>query len=140
MSGRFYITTPIYYVNDAPHVGSSYTTVIADAIARWHRLLGEEVRLLTGTDEHGLKMQRAAELKGVHPREMADSTSQRLRDTWDSLDIIYDDYIRTTEERHRRAVTSMIQQIYDNGDIELGSYDGQYCVSCEGYYAETELV
>ncbi|HUR77520.1 MAG TPA: methionine--tRNA ligase [Acidimicrobiales bacterium] len=137
--GRFYITTPIYYVNDAPHVGSSYTTVIADALARWHRLLGEEVRLLTGTDEHGLKMQRAAEQQGVHPREMADATSRRFRDTWDALDIQYDDFIRTTEERHRRAVTSLIQQIYDNGDIELGSYDGLYCVSCEGYYAETEL-
>jgi methionyl-tRNA synthetase len=140
MPGRFYITTPIYYVNDAPHVGSSYTTIIADAIARWHRLLGEEVRFLTGTDEHGLKIQRAAELKGVHPREMADQTSKRFRETWAELDVQYDDFIRTTEERHRRAVTSMIQQIYDNGDIELGTYDGLYCVSCEGYYAESELV
>ena len=137
---RFYLTTPIYYVNDAPHVGSSYTTIIGDALCRWHRLLGDEVRFLTGTDEHGLKIQRAAEAKGVDPRELADSTSRRFRETWAELDVRYDDFIRTTEERHRRAVTSLIQAIYDNGDIELGTYDGLYCVACEGYYAETELV
>jgi len=137
--GRFYVTTPIYYVNDAPHVGSSYTTVIGDALCRWHRLLGDDVRFLTGTDEHGLKIQRAAEAKNVDPRELADSTSRRFVETWRELDIRYDDFIRTTEERHRRAVTSMIQAIYDNGDIELGTYDGLYCVACEGYYAETEL-
>ena len=92
---RFYVTTPIYYVNDVPHVGHAYTTVIADALARWHRLLGDDVFFLTGTDEHGLKVQRAAEANGLTPQEQADRTSERYRQAWSALDITYDDFIRT---------------------------------------------
>src|ERR671920_1211476 len=100
-AGRpYYITTPIYYVNDAPHIGHAYTTVAADAVARWHRLAGDDVFFLTGTDEHGLKIQRAAEANDLTPKEMADRTSERFRQTWAEIDISYDDFIRTTEPRH----------------------------------------
>ena len=137
---RFYVTTPIYYVNDAPHIGHAYTTVIADAVARWHRLAGDDVFFLTGTDEHGLKVARAAEANGLSPREQADRTSERFREAWKLLDIDYDEFIRTTEPRHYAAVQELLQRIYDRGDIELETYEGPYCVSCEGYYAEGELV
>jgi methionyl-tRNA synthetase len=137
---RFYATTPIYYVNDAPHIGHAYTTVIGDAVCRWHRLLGDDVLFLTGTDEYGLKNQQAAEAQGVNPQELADRNSQRFRDAWDLLDIDYDDYIRTTQDRHRVAVQKFLQAVYDNGDIEKDTYEGLYCVSCEAYYTEDELV
>jgi methionyl-tRNA synthetase len=137
---RIFVSTPIYYVNDAPHIGHAYTTVTADAISRWHRLLGEDVFFLTGTDEHGLKIQRAAEANGLTPRDQADRTSERFLETWKLLDIAYDDFIRTTEPRHYRAVQALLQRIYDNGHIEPATYEGLYCVSCEGYYAESDLV
>jgi methionyl-tRNA synthetase len=137
---HFYVTTPIYYVNDAPHIGHAYTTVTADALARWHRLLGDEVYFLTGTDEHGLKVQRAAEAKGLTPRDHADRTSGRYRQVWASLDISNDDFIRTTEPRHYRATERLMQAAYDNGWIELRPYAGWYCVSCEAYYTEADLV
>jgi methionyl-tRNA synthetase len=137
---RFYVTTPIYYVNDAPHVGHAYPTVIADALARWHRLLGDDTYFLTGTDEHGLKVAQSADEAGISPIEQADRNSERFRSTWDELDISYDDFIRTTEPRHHAAVQSMLQRIKDNGDIELDTYEGPYCVSCEAYYQESELV
>jgi len=138
--GRFYVTTPIYYVNDAPHVGHAYTTVIADALARWHRLLGDDVFFLTGTDEHGLKVAQSAAASGLSPQQQADLNSARFRDAWRELDISYDDFIRTTEPRHHAAVQVMLSRIKDNGDIELGTYEGPYCVACEAYYAESELV
>jgi methionyl-tRNA synthetase len=137
---RFYLTTPIYYVNDAPHIGHAYTTVTADAVARWHRLLGDDVFFLTGTDEHGLKVQRAAEANGVTPREWADQTVERFRDAWKLLDITNDDFIRTTEPRHYRAVERLLQACHEAGDIYLGTYEGLYCVSCEAYYTEADLV
>jgi methionyl-tRNA synthetase len=137
---RFYVTTPIYYVNDVPHIGHAYTTVTADAVARWHRLLGDDVFFLTGTDEHGLKVQRAAEAHGIGPQEQADSTSERFREAWQLLDVSYDDFIRTTEPRHHLAVQELLQRVYDNGWIRKGSYAGLYCVSCEAYYAESDLV
>src|SRR6202011_4471769 len=136
---RFYVTTPIYYVNDVPHIGHAYTTITADALARWHRLLGEEVWFLTGTDEHGLKVQRAAEANGLTAREHADRTSERFKEAWRLLDISYDDFIRTTEPRHYQAVQKLLSAVYDNGYIELGTYEGLYCVSCEAYYTEAEL-
>jgi methionyl-tRNA synthetase len=123
-----------------PHIGHAYTTVIADAVSRWHRLLGDDVFFLTGTDEHGLKIQRAAEARGLSPQEMADRTSERFKETWQLLDIAYDDFIRTTEPRHHRAVQQLLQAVYDNGDIELGTYEGLYCVSCEAYYVEADLI
>ena len=137
---RFYVTTPIYYVNDAPHIGHAYTTVAADAMARWHRLIGDDVFFLTGTDEHGLKVLRAAEANGLSAREHADRTSERFVEAWKLLEITYDDFIRTTEPRHYKAVQELLQRVYDNGFIELGRYEGLYCVSCEGYYAESDLV
>jgi methionyl-tRNA synthetase len=138
--GRFYVTTPIYYVNDAPHIGHAYTTVTADALARWHRLIGDDVYFLTGTDEHGLKIQRAAEANGVTPTEWADRTVERFRDAWKLLAISNDDFIRTTEPRHYRAVQELLQRVHDNGYIHKGTYEGLYCVACEAYYTPEELV
>jgi methionyl-tRNA synthetase len=136
---RFYVTTPIYYVNDVPHIGHAYTTVTADALARWHRLLGDETWFLTGTDEHGLKVQRAAEGAGRTPKEHADRTSARFREAWELLDISFDDYIRTTEPRHHHSVQAFLQKVYDNGWIYKDTYEGLYCVACEAYYTEADL-
>jgi methionyl-tRNA synthetase len=137
---RFYVTTPIYYVNDVPHIGHAYTTVTADALARWHRLLGEDVFFLTGTDEHGLKVQRSAEANGISPLEQADRTSARFREVWDLLGISYDDFIRTTEPRHATAVQAFMEAIRANGWIRKGTYAGLYCVACEAYYTEDDLI
>ena len=140
MATPFYVTTPIYYVNDAPHIGHAYTTVAADVLARWRRLWGDDVVFLTGTDEHGLKVQRAAEERGVSPQEWADRTSERFREAWAALDITNTDFIRTTEPRHYEAVAQFLQRVHDNGYIELDTYEGLYCVHCEAYYAEDELI
>jgi len=138
--GRFYVTTPIYYVNGAPHIGTAYTTITVDALARWHRLLGEDVIFLTGSDEHGLKVQRAAEANGITAQEQADRTSEAFKRTWRELDIAYDDFIRTTEPRHHRAVQAFLSRVYENGHVYKGRYEGLYCVACEAYYTEDELV
>jgi len=135
---RYYLTTPIYYVNDAPHIGHAYTTVNCDAIARWHRLLGDETFFLTGTDEHGLNVQRAAEAQGLAPKELADRTSARYREAWQLLDISNDDFIRTSEPRHYASVQALLSKIRDNGHIELDRYEGLYCVSCEDYYTDAQ--
>ncbi|MEA2932277.1 MAG: methionyl-tRNA synthetase [Actinomycetota bacterium] len=140
MAERFYITTAIMYVNDAPHIGHAYEVVIADAVARWHRLLGEDVRFVTGTDEYGLKNQQAAEAQGLDPQTLADTNSARFRAAADLLHVSYDDFIRTTEPRHTAAVQKFLQVVFDNGDIERDTYEGLYCVSCEAYYTEDELV
>jgi methionyl-tRNA synthetase len=121
MAQPFYVTTPIYYGNDAPHVGHAYSTVAADALARWRRLWGDDVVLLTGTDEHGLKVQRAAEEQGLTPQAFVDQTSQRYREAWRTLDISNTDFIRTTEARHHTAVQQFLQAVYDAGYIELGT-------------------
>ncbi|HEY4946412.1 MAG TPA: methionine--tRNA ligase [Acidimicrobiales bacterium] len=137
---RYYITTPIYYVKDAPHVGHAYTTVNADALARWHRLIGDEVFFLTGTDEHGQKVARAAEEQGLSPLEWTDQLAPRFAEAWADLDIANDDFIRTTEPRHRDAVQHFLGRINDNGYIFKDTYRGLYCVPCEQYYGEDELV
>ena len=137
---RYYVTTPIYYVNDVPHIGHAFTTLVADALARWHRLLGDDTFFLTGTDEHGLKVQRAAEANGITALEQADRTSERFREAWKLLDISYDDFIRTTEPRHHHAVQAFLQTAYDNGFIYKGVYEGLYCVPCEAYYNDDDLV
>jgi methionyl-tRNA synthetase len=138
----FFITSPIYYPNDVPHIGHAYDAVAVDVIARYHRLCGEEVFHLTGTDEHGLKLQRAAEAAGMSPRAWVDSMEPKWREVWARLDIGYDDYIRTTEPRHEGAVRKLLQAVYDNGreDIYLGTYEGLYCVPCEAYYVEADLL
>jgi len=136
---RFYVTTPIYYVNDAPHVGHSYTTLNADANARWHRLLGDDVHFLTGTDEHGLKVAQSAEKNGLTPSEQADLNSARFQQAWELLNISNDDFIRTTEQRHHIAVQELLRRAHANGYIRKGTYEGFYCVGCEAYYEEDEL-
>jgi methionyl-tRNA synthetase len=137
---RYFITTPIYYVKDAPHVGHAYTTVNADALARWHRLIGDDVFFLTGTDEHGQKVARAAEEQGVSPQAWTDQLSPRFAATWAGLDISNDDFIRTTEPRHTAAVQTFLGRIHDNGFIYKDTYRGLYCVPCERYYAADELL
>ena len=137
---RFYATTPIYYVNAEPHLGHAYTTIVADALTRWHRLIGDEVHFVTGTDEHGLKIKQAAEAAGLDPQTFADRIAPRFAEAWDRLDIAYDDFIRTTEARHRVAVGELLQRCYDAGDIELDVYRGKYCVACEEYYTDDELL
>ncbi len=137
---RFYVTTPIYYVTDAPHLGHAYTTVNADAMARWHRLCGDEVYFLTGTDEHGQKVARAAAEAGMDPVAWTDQLAPRFREAWELLDISNDDFIRTSEERHHRAVQAFLNRIYEGGHIYKDLYRGLYCVRCEQYYAADELV
>jgi methionyl-tRNA synthetase len=137
---RFYITTPIYYVNDVPHLGHAYCTVNADAIARWHRLLGDDTLFLTGTDEHGAKIAEAAEANHVTPQEWTDRTSARFKEAWAGLNISNDDFIRTTDERHYRTVQAFLKKIYDNGFIIKDTYSGPYCVACEDYYTIDQLI
>jgi methionyl-tRNA synthetase len=137
---RFYVTTPIYYVNAKPHLGHAYTTIVGDALCRWHRLLGQDVHFLTGTDEHGLKIQQAAEAAGLSPQAFADTIAPQFAAAWQRLNIANDDFIRTTEARHRRAVEKLLQACYEAGDIELGTYSGLYCVGCEEYFVEDELI
>ncbi len=140
MSGKtFYVTTPIYYVNDVPHIGHAYTTIATDFVARFHRMCGEDVFFLTGTDEHGQKVARSAEAKGITPQAFTDSMEPAWREVWRRLDISYDDYIRTTQARHRQVVQRFMQTLHDNGHIYLGHYEGLYCVACEQFYVEDEL-
>ena len=136
----FYVTTPIYYVNDVPHLGHAYTTVAADMICRFRRMQGRKVHFLTGTDEHGEKILRTAEAKGMSPKEWTDSIVPRWTEVWKALDISNDDFIRTTEERHEGPVQEFVQALYDKGDIYLGTYKGLYCVGCEAFKVEDELV
>jgi methionyl-tRNA synthetase len=136
----FYVTTPIYYVNDVPHLGHAYTTVNADYVSRYRRLQGRPVHFLTGTDEHGQKVLRSAEARGLPPKEWADEIVPRWTEVWKALDISYDDFIRTTEERHEGPVREFVQALFDNGDIYLGTYEGLYCVGCEAFKAPEELV
>jgi methionyl-tRNA synthetase len=133
MTRKFYITTPIYYVNARPHIGHAYTTIACDTIARRHRLLGDDTFFLTGTDEHGQKIERAAEAAGKSPQQYADEISGEFRTLWKRMGISNDDFIRTTEERHKKRVQALFKQIRDNGYIYTGTYTGQYCVSDELY-------
>jgi methionyl-tRNA synthetase len=133
MSKKFYITTPIYYVNARPHIGHAYTTIVCDTIARRHRMLGDDTWFLTGTDEHGQKIERAAQAAGRTPQEFADEVSSAFRASWDRLGLLYDDFIRTTSGRHKRGVQALWRKIRDNGYIYKGTYTGQYCVFDELY-------
>ena len=135
----FYVTTPIYYVNDVPHIGHSYTTIAADVLARYRRLSGRDVYFLTGSDEHGIKIQRAAEALGQTPIQLADRVVERSKSLWDRLNIKYDDFVRTTEERHERVVQAVFQKLHETGNLRLGDYAGWYCPSCENFLAEADL-
>jgi methionyl-tRNA synthetase len=136
----FYLTTPIYYVNDRPHLGHAYSTIVADAMARYWRIAGDDVWFLTGTDEHGDKIAQAAAKAGVTPQAMADQNSAAFRSTWQALGIQYNDYIRTTEPRHQKVVQAILQKLWDAGEIYLGKYGGHYCYGCERFYTEKEIV
>jgi methionyl-tRNA synthetase len=135
----FYVTTPIYYPSDKLHIGHSYCTVAADAIARYKRLRGFDVRFLTGTDEHGLKIQQIAAQRGVSPKEYVDGIVEGIKKLWGLLGISNDAFIRTTDERHRVGVQRIFQKLYDQGDIYKGEYEGWYCVPCESYWTKTQL-
>lgn len=136
----FYITTPLYYVNDKPHLGHAYATITADVIARYHRLWGDDTRLLTGTDEHGQKIQEAATQRGVSPQQQCDEYSDRFRQAWADLNIQYDIFFRTTDEFHKKAVQDCLSQLYQSGDIYEDTYEGWYSVSEEIFYTEKDLV
>ncbi|MPZ68778.1 MAG: methionine--tRNA ligase [Actinobacteria bacterium] len=136
----FYVTTPIYYVNDVPHLGHAYTTVVTDFMARYRRSQGRDVFFLTGTDEHGQKILRSAEAKGLSPKEWTDQIVPRWTEVWEALDISNDDFIRTTEARHEGPVQKFMQDLYDRGEIYLGRYEGLYCVGCEAFKQPDELV
>ncbi|MBI4144407.1 methionine--tRNA ligase [Candidatus Woesearchaeota archaeon] len=136
----FYITTPIYYVNDVPHIGHAYTTIAADVLARWHRLNGEKVFFLTGTDEHGQKVEKAASEKGIETKQFVDMIVPRFVESWKTLNISFDRFIRTTEEDHKKGVIELIKKCHKNNDIYKGFYEGNYCVPCETFYTEKDLV
>ena len=136
----FYITTPIYYVNDKPHIGHAYTTIAADVLARWKRLCGERVFFLTGTDEHGSKIHCAAEASKVSPQEYVDRLVLDFEGLWKLLKISNDDFIRTTQSRHTQLVQAVFKKLYDQGDIIKGVYEDWYCVLCESFWLENQLV
>ena len=137
--GRFYVTTPIYYVNDVPHLGTAYTTIATDALRRFHQLVGDETFMLTGTDEHGLKIEREAKAKGMEPKAFTDGISQRFREAWPKLDVQADRFIRTTDTDHEAFVKELWKKIEANGDLYEGEYEGWYCVGCESLKTEKEL-
>ena len=137
---RFYVTTPIYYVNDVPHIGHAYTTIACDAMARFAKLDGKAVHFLTGTDEHGQKVEKAAKDRGIEPQAFTDELSERFRDLVGHMGISNDDFIRTTEERHKEAVQVLWRKLVETGDIYLGGYAGWYAVRDEAFYTESELV
>ncbi|MEK7607034.1 MAG: methionine--tRNA ligase [Patescibacteria group bacterium] len=137
---KFYITTPIFYVNDKPHVGHAYTVIVADVLARYHRMRGDEVFYLTGTDEHGVKIQEIAEKQGKQPKELADGISAKFRLAWDTLNISNDGFMRTTDAHHEDAVRYALSEMYKQEWIYKGSYEALYCVGCEQYKMKSELV
>ena len=135
-----FITTPIYYVNDVPHIGHAYTTIICDTLARFYRLRGDDVFFLTGTDEHGQKIEEAAKTRGKSPKEYADEISAKFRALWDEFGISYDHFIRTTDEYHKVTSQNVFTKMLKNGDIYKGEYEGSYCVSCESFFATNQLI
>jgi len=135
----FYITTPIYYVNDVPHIGHAYTTIACDALSRWHRMRGDDTRFLTGTDEHGQKVQQAADARGISPIELCDEVVMNFRNLWEVLGISNDDFIRTTEDRHAEVTQYFFKRLAESGDIYKGTYEGWYCVPCETYVPDAQI-
>lgn len=140
MNKKFYITTPIYYPSGKFHIGTAYTTVLADTIKKYHKFKGEDTYLLTGTDEHGQKIQEVAEKNGETPKQYVDKMAKQAKELWQKMDIKYDDFIQTTEERHEKVVQKIFDKFMEQGDIYKGEYEGWYCVPCETYFTETQLV
>jgi methionyl-tRNA synthetase len=136
---KFYVTTPIYYPNDIPHVGHAYTTIAADILARWHKLKGEDVFFLTGTDENAKKVFLAAQKKGIPIKEFVDKLSGDFKNAWEKLSIDYSRFIRTTDENHVKEVIKILEKTHKKGDIYKGFYEGYYCIGCEAYYTEKDL-
>ena len=134
----FYITTPIYYPSGNWHIGHSYTTVICDAIARFNRMKGKDVFFLTGTDEHGQKIEDRAKAAGVAPQAFVDALVADLKELWKIMDVSYDKFIRTTDDYHQRAVQKIFQKLYDKGDIYKSEYEGWYCAPCESFWTDTQ--
>ncbi|NPA16041.1 MAG: methionine--tRNA ligase [Deferribacteres bacterium] len=137
---KFYVTTPIYYVNDVPHIGHAYTTVAADVIARYKRAKGYDVFFLTGTDEHGQKIEKSAKEKGLSPKELADKVVVNFKKLWEKFNISYDHFIRTTDDYHERCVQEIFEKLYKQGDIYLGEYEGWYCTPCESFWSKSQLI
>jgi methionyl-tRNA synthetase len=137
---KFYVTTAIDYVNAEPHIGHAYQKIIADALSRWHRLLGEDVFFLTGTDEHGKKVAESAKKNGKTPKQFADEVSAKFKQAWKSLEIEPDRFIRTTDKDHEKVVEDFVKKCFKNKDIYKGFYEGLYCVDCEAYYTEKDLI
>ncbi|HKZ33658.1 MAG TPA: methionine--tRNA ligase [Candidatus Nanoarchaeia archaeon] len=137
---KFYVTTPIYYPNDIPHVGHAYTTIAADVLSRWYRLKGYDVFFLTGTDEHGKKIENTAKKHNKTPKEFVDSLIPKFKEAWKKLNLNYDRFIRTTDKDHEKIVQKVLQRVFDKGDIYKGHYEGFYCTECEAYYTEKDLV
>jgi methionyl-tRNA synthetase len=137
---KIYLTTPIYYVNDEAHIGHAYTTIIADAVARYSKLLGYDTFLLTGTDEHGQKIEESAKKRGRTPKEYADEISGKFKKLWDDFGIEYDHFIRTTDDYHIKGVKVAFEKMFKKGDIYKGSYSGNYCISCESFFTDTQLI
>ena len=140
MAEKFYITTPIYYPSDKLHIGHSYCTVATDTMARYKRLRGYDVKFLTGTDEHGQKIERIAEKQGITPKQYVDKIVSGIKDLWKELDISYDHFIRTTDDYHVKSVQKIFKQLYDQGDIYKSEYEGWYCTPCESFYTDIQLV
>ena len=137
---KFYVTTPIYYVNGPPHLGGAYTTIAADVLARWHRLLGEKVFFLTGTDEHGQKIQEIVEKAGKKPKDFVDEIVKNFKRAFKLLNISNDNFIRTTDPEHEKEVKKILQELYDKGYIYKGFYESYYCIGCEQYLTKSDLV
>ncbi|MFH1667439.1 MAG: class I tRNA ligase family protein [Candidatus Komeilibacteria bacterium] len=137
---KFYITTPIYYVNDEPHIGHAYTTIVGDVLARYHRQIGDQVFYLTGTDEHGAKIAESAAKKNMAPQDFCDQNALKFQETWQALNISNDQFIRTTDKRHEDAVVTIFQTLYDRGFLEEREYEGMYCVGCEKFLNTRDLV
>ena len=139
MSNKYYITTPIYYPSANPHIGHTYCTVNTDAMARYKRMTGHDVFFLTGTDEHGQKIERKAEEAGCTPQEYADKITGGFKRLWELMDISNDGFIRTTDAHHMECVKKVFKKLYDNGDIYKSEYSGHYCAQCEAFWTETQL-
>lgn len=137
---KIYITTPAYYPNDVPHIGHSYTTIAADILARWHRLNGNDVMFISGLDEHGEKIEKTAKDKGMNPKKFVDMMAKKFEETWKLLNISYNGFIRTSQDRHIKVVNELFKQVYNNGDIYKGFYEGWYCTPCESYWTENQLI
>ena len=140
MSKKFYITTPLYYPSGNLHVGHTYTTVAADALARYKRSRGYDVQFLTGTDEHGQKIEQVAIEKELSPKQYVDEMIEKIKELWNTLEISYDIFIRTTDKEHEEVVQKIFTKLFEKGDIYKGNYEGHYCTPCESFWTESQLV